>query len=96
MADLRCDHHRSYRNRVLVRIQNHNAMNATDIIMIGLVAGFVVFCLICAAAMVAIMLDNDDEFEDLDVRIPETFELPKRLIELDEEEKRRCNQCNAH
>jgi len=61
-------------------------MSATDIIMIGMVAGFTVFCLLCAAALVAMILDNEDEdFED--VRIPETFQLPQILHELENSEK---------
>ena len=68
-------------------------MNAQDIILIGLVAGFVVFCLIMAAAMVAMLLDREDEdFED--VQIPETFELPHKLYQIEEEEKKRCHSCD--
>lgn len=53
--------------------------------MIGMVAGFVVFCLICAAAVVAILMDKDDAADVPE--IPETFDLPKKIHELDQQEK---------
>ena len=60
-------------------------MSATDIIMIGMVAGFTLFVLFMGALTVATLMDKDDA---ADVpQIPETFELPRKLHEIEEEEK---------
>jgi hypothetical protein len=60
-------------------------MDTNAILLIGIIAGFICFCMISAGYMVLMALNQVEDFDD--VRIPETFELPKKLHEIEEKEK---------
>jgi len=54
------------------------------IIAIGVIAGFVCFCLISMAWLINEIFSDTEDFED--VRIPETFNLPQILMDIEEKE----------
>jgi len=58
-------------------------MTHQDIILIGLMAGVTIFFLLMASTIVAALFREEDN-----VNIPETFQLPQKLTEIDEEERR--------
>jgi hypothetical protein len=60
-------------------------MNASDILLIGIVAGFVCFAILSIMYVLLVVLRDNDDFED--VRFPETFNLPIILNEIEEKEK---------
>lgn len=63
---------------------------STLVIFAG-VSAFVGFILYSVGKMIVWIGENSEDFED--IRIPETFELPKKLHEIEEKEKAasRCN-----
>ncbi len=59
-------------------------MDYGAIIAIGVIAGFVCFCLISMAWLINAIFSDTEDFED--VRIPETFNLPQILMDIEEKE----------
>jgi hypothetical protein len=65
-------------------------MSAITIFQIGAVAGIVCFGLISLAWIIREVVNNTDDFED--IRIPETFQLPEILRDIEDEEKELHNE----